>query len=293
MFIEYGNMLSKVVKNMRELWKHFKIEDYDIRIDECGIQQFKANEIFSYQVYQNFVIHYIEQGEGYFIVDDKTYHLSAGVGFIIKQGQHVTYYGNTDSPWKNYWVGFGGNEFDKFIKYTSLEYKPVFKYPLDSNIIQIIKDICLYTSRTADSDMNLFWYHSRVYALLYAMSTEFPSNKQTQLSEQSYDEIAYEFINTNFHKQITINEIASYIGISRSYLYKLFKESYHISPQEFLIQKRMNKAIDLLLHTTKPINIIAKETGYDDQLHFSKAFKSAYGVSPSEFKRIKYVDDIL
>lgn len=278
---------------MRELWKHFKIDDYDIRIDECGIQQFKSDQFYSYKVYQNFVIHFIEEGKGVFIVDDKTYNLSANEGFIIRQGQHVTYYADKDNPWKTYWVGFGGNEFYKFIKYTSIEKQPIIEYPNDSMIPEIIKNICLYTLNTDENDINLFWYHSRIYQLLYALSTEFPSNKQTILTEQGYDEIAYEYININYHKQITINEIASYIGISRSYLYKLFKDTYNISPQEFLIQKRMNKAIDLLLHTPKPINIIAKETSYDDQLHFSKAFKSTYGVSPTEFKRINNVEKII
>lgn len=278
---------------MRELWKHFKIDDYDIRIDECGIQQFKFDEFYSYKVYQNYVIHYIEEGEGIFIVDDKTYKLSPNEGFILRQGQHVTYYSNSENPWKNYWVGFGGDEFNKFIKYTSLENQPIVQYKQDSEIVKTIKEICQYTFETAESDMNLFWYHSSIYKLLHALTKEFPSNKQTVLIEQSYDEIAYEYINTNYQKQITINEIAAYIGISRSYLYKLFKDRYHISPQEFLIQKRMNKAVDLLLHTPKPINIIAKETGYDDQLHFSKAFKSTYGVSPTEFKRINNVEEII
>lgn len=284
-------MISRLVMIfMRELWKHFKIDDYDIRIDESGIQQFEPDERFSYHVYQNYVIHYIESGKGIFIVDDKVYELAANEGFILRQGQHVSYYGDKDDPWKNYWVGFSGKEFNKFINFTSLSSAATLKYQTDSNIVKVIKEVCGYTLQTLDKEMNLFFYQSKIYELLLAMSTEFPSDKQTVLVEQNYDAVAYEYINSNYHKQISVNQIASFIGISRSYLYKLFKESYGISPQEYLIQKRMHRAVDLILHTSKPINVIAKEVGYDDQLHFSKAFRATYGVSPSKFKKTNNVE---
>lgn len=278
---------------MRELWKHFKIDDYDIRIDECGIQQFKPAENYSYRVYQNYVIHYIEEGIGTFNVDNNTYTLTSNEGFILRQGQHVTYYADHNKPWRNYWVGFSGEAFDKFIKYTSLEKEHIVHYEKNSEIIKTIQDICEYTLETTDDDMNLFWYQTNIYRLLYALSSEFPSKKHSVLMDQGYEEVAYEYISNNYHKQISINEVAAYIGISRSYLYKLFKEKYHISPQEFLIQKRMNKAVDFLLHTNKPINIIAREVGYYDQLHFSKAFKTTYGVSPTEFKHINNVENFI
>lgn len=292
MFIKYGNVfLRRFI--MRELWKHFKIDDYDLRIDECGIQQCSPDEVYNYKVYQNFVIHYIQEGSGTLIIDNKVYSLSENEGFILKEGQQVTYYGDETMPWKYYWVGFSGNMFNKFIKSTSLEKHNHLLYPKNSQVVDTIKEICNYTLNITESETNLFWYHSKIYQLLYAITDEFPSNVKTPLLENGYEEAAIEYINSDFQKQISINQVASYIGISRSYLYKLFKKSYNISPQEYLIQKRLNKAVDLLVHTTKPINIVAKETGYEDQLHFSKSFKSNFGVSPSDFKKINNVEKII
>ena len=58
----------------------------------------------------------------------------------------------------------------------------------------------------------------------------------------------------------------------------------NMSPQEFLMNFRMEKAASLLCDTQSPINAIAYEVGYVDALSFSKAFKRRYGMSPSEFR---------
>lgn len=278
---------------MRELWKHFKAEDLDLRIDECGIQEFNGEEFYSYTVYQNFVIHYIQEGSGTFIVDGTVYNLSKNDGFILRDGQQVSYYGNKNNPWKYYWVGLGGIRFDQFIKSTSLDLKYNMQYKKNSHIVKLIKEICDYTLNTIENDINFFWYQSKIYDLIFSMTEEFPSNRITHLVEDGYEETAKEYINSNYQKPITVHEIASYIGISRSYLYKLFKKEYDLSPQEYLIEKRLNKAVNLLVHTTKPIKIIAKETGYDDQLHFSKSFRQRFGVSPTKFKEINNVEKII
>lgn len=69
---------------MRKLWKYFdNTLNKNINIDECGIQQFKPDQNYTYIVYQNFVLYFIESGKGNYIVNGEKYYLSAGEGFII------------------------------------------------------------------------------------------------------------------------------------------------------------------------------------------------------------------
>ena len=58
-----------------------------------------------------------------------------------------------------------------------------------------------------------------------------------------------------------------------------------MSPQEYLLQVRMSKARELLRQTDLPINVIAREIGYEDPLSFSKIFKKRYNVSPLQYRR--------
>lgn len=92
------------------------------------------------------------------------------------------------------------------------------------------------------------------------------------------------FIEQNFQNGITIEDIANVCGINRSYFGKIFRKSVGKSPQEFLMNYRMAKAAELLKLTTLSIADIGNAVGYENQLHFSRAFKNIYGVSPRAWR---------
>ena len=72
---------------------------------------------------------------------------------------------------------------------------------------------------------------------------------------------------------------------SFSYFGKLFKKATGMSPQRFLLNYRMTKAAEMLRMTNLPVAEIGRQVGYPDQLHFSRAFKSIYGLSPRNWKK--------
>jgi len=272
---------------MRELWRHFENEPRDLNIDECGIQQFSAGKNYNYIVYQNFVIHYIESGKGIYKVDGKKYNLSAGDGFIIRKGTEVRYEADSNKPWKNYWVGLSGNHLLNYLKKTTLEQKNILKFDKESKSAELIKHICNYTLKELPNRINDLWYLSNGYELLYNLEKEFGTNETSQyynINTQNYSKIAFDYITNNYMYQITIQQVADFIGISRSYLYRQFKDEYDKSPQQFLQDYRMDIASTLLLSTQNKIYIIAEKVGYADQLQFSKVFKKHFGVSPSDYR---------
>ena len=83
---------------------------------------------------------------------------------------------------------------------------------------------------------------------------------------------------------IGTEELAAVCGINRSYLGRIFRTSTGHSPQEFLIHYRMTKAAELLKLTTLSIGDIGSAVGYENALHFSRAFKNVYGVSPRAWR---------
>ena len=83
---------------------------------------------------------------------------------------------------------------------------------------------------------------------------------------------AMNYIEQNFQNPITIENIAAVCGINRSYFGKIFRNSVGQSPQEFLMNYRMVKATELLKLTSLSIADIGSAVGYENQLHFSRAF---------------------
>jgi AraC-like DNA-binding protein len=91
---------------------------------------------------------------------------------------------------------------------------------------------------------------------------------------------ALAFIELNFQNDISVENIADHCGLNRSYFGKIFKGAVGQPPQEFLLNYRMTKAAELLKLSRLSIGDISKAVGYDNQLHFSRAFKNVFGVPP-------------
>ena len=105
----------------------------------------------------------------------------------------------------------------------------------------------------------------------------------TQLRD-FYIQEAVTYMEQNYHRDLTVEEIAAICKLNRSYLSKLFKESMGCPPQEFLIRMRLSKATELMKTTNAPIGEVSALCGYPNQLHFSRAFKKRYGISPREWR---------
>ena len=96
-----------------------------------------------------------------------------------------------------------------------------------------------------------------------------------------------DYILKNIHKQLTINEIALYVGISKSYLMKIFKMYQHMTIDSYIAQQRIKEAQGLLTYSSEPIADISDHLGYNSQAYFSRCFSKATGISPSKY-RTKY-----
>ena len=110
--------------------------------------------------------------------------------------------------------------------------------------------------------------------------------------EYSYKELRPEirkaliYISDNYMRQITLEDIADNVGLSRNHFCRIFKSEVKNSFVSHVNKVRINKAIYIMKQTNKKVNQVAIEVGFSDYRYFCKVFKSETGMNPTEYKKI-------
>lgn len=96
---------------------------------------------------------------------------------------------------------------------------------------------------------------------------------------------ALEYINGHYKKEIKLNTLADLCFVSENYFHALFKKKFDITPNNYVLQLRMNEALNLLSNSSMQIKEVAQETGFYDAAYFSRTFTKMYKICPREFRK--------
>ncbi|MBM7833961.1 AraC family transcriptional regulator [Clostridium sardiniense] len=254
----------------------------ELFIYECGYEDCKATKPFEYVPIDYYLIHYIVEGEGIATIDGIEYHLKKGDGFLIPPQVKNKYFPCEDNPWKYKWIGFNGTECKSLLKlcgFSNDNY--VFNYQKDKSINSYFDKIFEYCN-TGDPFLAIGY----LYLFLGTLISEY-DNKTSNYNvsnSATYVTEALDFIHKNYDKEISVADIAAEVNIDRSHLFKLFKSNMTMSPQQYLINYRLNKACELLRKSTSSINEIAYLTGFSSPSYFSRIFTKYNGLSPINYR---------
>jgi len=95
---------------------------------------------------------------------------------------------------------------------------------------------------------------------------------------------AMRFAQTHLHEPIGVDDLAHAAGLSRYHFSRLFRQSEGVTPAAFVERLRLGEAARRLQADDAPIKAIARQCGYRDPNYFAKAFRRAFGLSPTEFR---------
>ncbi|MFO1444807.1 phosphoenolpyruvate hydrolase family protein [Bacillus sp. Bva_UNVM-123] len=105
-------------------------------------------------------------------------------------------------------------------------------------------------------------------------------------SQADYIEFVKKYVWMHYMNEISLNEIAEILRLSRSYLSTLFKKEVGLSFTQYLIDFRLNRAIEIIQKESLPLTIVAEMVGYPNYSQFSKMFKKHKGLSPTYYCRL-------
>ncbi|MDO5131845.1 MAG: AraC family transcriptional regulator [Eubacteriales bacterium] len=254
-------------------------------MDFCGIEECLPDHSFGPYVREEFVLHVVLDGKGIFQCGKNCFEIDANSIFLIYPGEETFYKADHDKPWYYCWIGFHGVSAERVMQQIGFtKDHPVLPF---TNGDSVMKTIHAALEMEADILTEAFFRRACINQIIGLLLIGSPHRRPIDIlpdQDVSYTAYAARYLQRHFAERIRVNELAAKIGISRSYLVRLFRDHYGISPQEYLIRLRMIHATECLLLTGDSIGNIAMESGYPDPLAFSKIFKQRFGVSPSVYR---------
>ena len=270
------------MKNARYSFKDTLKENAGLSVYNTGYEKCDASHSWGPGLRDHYLIHYVSAGKGSFVCNRQTYFLRAGDLFLIAPGQMVSYRADPRDPWEYCWVGFNGTDARRLVTMAGFTRKePVLRDPEPETTPALLLRIAEVSGSTAAADAEMV---GCLYLFL-AQLIRHSARRTAGDPHQEYVANALRFIQYNYAGDIGVSDIARYVGISRSQLYRAFLQDFGISPHTYLQKYRISEACSLLRNPNLSIAEVASSVGFTDPLYFSRVFKTIKQRTPSDYQR--------
>lgn len=255
----------------------------DAMIYTCGFENCEPGHSYGPVLRHGYLIHYILGGTGIYKARGKLFRLKEGDAFLICPGELIYYEADKKTPWTYTWIGMQGIKIKGYLERTSLIEDLVCHYGQDDQMRLCHEKMFEADKLPQNRDLIM---NSIMYEYLFLLARKFPkTHVTTEKKKSDYVEKALNYIESYYSDPITIQDIADYLNINRSYLHRIFKAFTGFSVQNYLLDYRIRQACILLKDSTHSIRTIANSVSYADPLYFSRIFRQKMGISPSEYRK--------
>lgn len=252
----------------------------------CGWQKCDANHEFGPSFYKDYAITFVLDGCGIYTLEGKTYKITRGTGFIIFPDRQISYIADQSTPWEYVFSMFHGATVPTLLSSIGLSVEnPVFYFENNDEIRNILARMCQASKSSEHLGYDVIGFFYRAIALV---ARKYAQQRHNVDSNERYVAKACAYMEANYPYNISIQDVAAYVGVERTYFYRLFKAQTGESPQDWLMQLRLKRAVFLLTTTKIPITEIAYASGFYDLSHFTRSFRKAYGRTPSTYRADEY-----
>lgn len=250
---------------------------------QCGLTVCHSGHSTPKLVYPCYSAHFILEGKGVYRVNGKSHELRAGQGFMIMPNIPNVYIADTREPWKYIYISFKGADARSLLNSCGIDDDNVtFDFPTDDQTLEYLKK-----AYGAGKDTSAKGYDALGYFLIVMSNLVRQNAKKKSLSATHYVRAAVAYIDDRLSYDISVNDVAAFVGIDRTYLYRLFNEQLGISPSKYITDERLKRAAALMEYEELSISEIAVSAGFYDLSHFTKAFAEKYGTTPGKYRKNK------
>ena len=209
----------------------------DLSLYQYGWEHCKPSHSYGPAARNHYLFHYVISGTGTLMSDDSagrthTYQIRSGQGFMIFPKQVNTYIADEKLPWEYAWVEFDGLKAKESLEMAGLTMDSPIYHPGARDLSLELKNEMLYIAQ--HSDQSPFHLIGHLYLMLdYLTRSSSKRLMQTGKIRDFYIKEAISFIEQNFQNDISVEDIAGFCNLNRSYFGKIFRDTLGKSPRSF------------------------------------------------------------
>jgi AraC-like DNA-binding protein len=236
------------------------------------------------RILDGYYLVFISKGKGLFESrETPPTHLKEGTCFFLFPDIWHRYRPDMDSGWEEYWVGFKGRYPDSLMKTHFLHPEaPFVEVGLDESLLILFQRLLEIVQQAKPG------YHQVISAvtleMLALMHTATQHSRYSENPTRQLIQKAIFLLRESLDKAVHMEDLARELPMGYSKFRKQFKTVTGVSPHEYHLGLRIDKARELLRSTTLNVNEIAYHTGFESVYYFSRLFKKKTGLSPRHFR---------
>jgi AraC-like DNA-binding protein len=274
-----------------ENWGLYVLNTGCTHIEATGPYPFKTHPAHHYfnwdigRVLNEYQLIYITRGKGIFESDScKRHEIAAGTIIILFPGERHRYKPNNETGWDEYWIGIKGEIIDNLVKRNFIRPEtPTLYIGFHEGIFSLFNTVIENTKQESAGYQQLI-----SGAALHLMGSFHAIVKQNAEACEEKEMIVNKarlLFRANLTNNFSPEQAARELQVGYSWFRKVFKSYTSLSPGQYYIQLKIERAREMLNNPAIPIKDVALELGFENYFYFSKLFKEKTGINPSDYRK--------
>jgi len=221
-----------------------------------------------------------KKGTGILYTQQKSFTIKEGDYFYLPPNQSHQYESTCDL-WSTQWLQFGGSQIEPIL--TTLKFHEITHLPVKNIHKMTAQFHQLESTLQGNNPLKNYIASGQLYEFLLFLYQNSILNLTTR-NENPLLSLVLDYIDENYFKDLSLENLSTLVNITPQHLCKVFKEALSMRPFEYIIKRRLQEAKKLLIDTNLPIKTIALNVGYEDSSYFCMHFKRYEGVTASIYR---------
>lgn len=249
---------------------------FDLGMYYCGQRIKTKRHSYGPEIRSHFLVVLVEQGTASIFSPIKS-KLCTHDLFVMFPGERVHYKALTD--WSIRWIGIYGDSVEQLLLRCGITRKnPVCSVSRYTELSEVLESLLKLSEDTREASQ--FKCQSLLYEFFSLLLQNVDSNTVNLPVET-----AKHIIKFNYNTDLTLTKLSSMLNLNATYFSRLFKEKTGMSPKQYILRIRMERAKELLSGTVYSVKEISNSIGFSDPLYFSRLFKKRENMSPLTYRQ--------